>query len=93
MQNIIKIVDAQNYFNKFYRTSQNIAKSNQSVEIIKLWMLTCYKFWTDLSKRKNAYFDISFIHLLIDTYFTFYGSYGLQLFYNFSSTIGFIMLH
>lgn len=44
IQNIIKIVDAQNYLNKFYRTSQNIAKSNQSVEIIKLWMLTCYKF-------------------------------------------------
>lgn len=44
IQNIIKIVDAQNhenYLNKFYRTSQNIAKS---VEIIKLWMLTCYKF-------------------------------------------------
>lgn len=44
IQNIIKIVDAQNYLNKFYRTSQNIAKSNQSVEIIKLWMLTCCKF-------------------------------------------------
>lgn len=29
----------------------------------------------------------------MDTYFTFYGSDGLPLFYNFSSTIGFIMLY
>lgn len=78
-------------FTELLKTSQNLI--NRSVEIIQLWVLTRYKFWTDLSKRKNAYFDISFIRLLIDTYFTFDGSDGLQLFYNFSSTIGFIMLY
>lgn len=79
-------------FTELLKTSQNLI--NRSVEKIKLWMLTCYKFSTDLSELKNAYFDISFyIHLLMDTYFTFYGSDGLPLFYNFSSTIGFIMLY